>query len=140
MWYILQWNARSLIGNGQELKRFVDDFREAPDLICIQETWLKPCLDFVIPGFECLRLDRPDRSGGGCATFVKTGVQYRKIDINSDIECLAVEVWSSISPITVINYYNPCKSLVLLDFDEIMEKVRCPVIWIGDFNAHNLGE
>jgi len=137
MWYILQWNARSLIGNGQELKRFVDDFREAPDLICIQETWLKPCLDFVIPGFECLRLDRPDRSGGGCATFVKTGVQYRKIDINSDIECLAVEVWSSISPITVINYYNPCKSLVLLDFDEIMEKVRCPVIWIGDFNAHN---
>lgn len=30
-----------------------------------------------------------------------------------------------------------CQSLVLSDFDEIMEKVRYPVIWIGDFNAHN---
>lgn len=91
---------RSLIANGQELKRFVKKFKEVPDLICIQETWLKPCLDFVIPGYECLRLDRSDRSGGGCATFVKNGLQYRKVDVYSCSECLAVEVWSSHNFIT----------------------------------------
>ena len=137
MWYILQWNARSLIANGQELKRFLNEVKDALELICIQETWLKPCLDFVIPGYECLRLDRSDRSGGGWATFVKNGLQYRKVDVCSCGECLAVEVWSRHGSITVLNYYNPCKPLVLSDFDDTMEKVRCPVIWVGDFNAHN---
>ena len=106
-------------------------------MICIQEIWLKPCLDFVIPGYECLRLDRSDRSGGGCATFVKNGLQYRKVDVCSCSKCLAVEVWSSHNSITVLNYYNPCKTFVISDFDDIMGKIRCPVIWVGDFNAYN---
>ena len=38
-------------------------------------------LDFVIPGYEYLKLDRSDRSCGGCAIFVKHGLQYRKVDI-----------------------------------------------------------
>ena len=131
MWYILQWNARSLIANGQELKRFVKKFKEAPDLISTQEPWLKPCLDFVIPGYECLRLDRSDRSGGGCATFVKNGLQYRKADVVSS-ECLAVEVWSRRNSVTVLNYYNPCKTLVMSDFDDIMGKIR----WTAVYRAH----
>ena len=123
--------------NGQELKRFVTEFKEALELICIQETWLKPCLDFAIPGYECLTLDRSDRSGGSCATFVKNRLQYRKVYVYSCSECLAVEVWSSHNSITVLNYHNTCKPLVLSDFDDIMGKVRRPVIWVGDFNAHN---
>lgn len=50
MFYILQWNARSLIANGQEFKSFLDVFKDKPELLCVQETWLKPCLDFVVPG------------------------------------------------------------------------------------------
>lgn len=71
MVFILQWNARSLIANGQEFKKVVRDFDVKPDFLCIQETWLKPCLDFSIPGYVCLRKDRQDRPGGGCATFIK---------------------------------------------------------------------
>lgn len=71
MFYILQWNARSLIANGQEFKRFVAAFNDKPEIICVQESWLKPCLGFVIPGYESLRKDRYNRSGGGCATFIK---------------------------------------------------------------------
>ena len=52
MFYILQWNARSLIANGQEFKRFVDVFKDKPEMLCVQKTWLKPCLDFVVPGYE----------------------------------------------------------------------------------------
>lgn len=44
---ILQWNARSLIVNGQEFKHFVEGLTIKPDVICVQETWLKQCLDFV---------------------------------------------------------------------------------------------
>lgn len=35
---ILQWNARSLIANGQEFKRSVDKLKEKPNIICVQET------------------------------------------------------------------------------------------------------
>lgn len=69
--YILQWNARSLIANGQELKKFIKEYKKAPELICIQETWLKPCLEFVIPGYECLRLDRSDKPGGVVQRLLK---------------------------------------------------------------------
>ena len=39
--------------------------------------------------------------------------------------------------VTVIHFYNPCNQLTVSDFDETMERVRWPVVWAGDFNAHN---
>lgn len=35
---LLQWNARSLISNGLEFKKYIDKLEEKPDVICIQET------------------------------------------------------------------------------------------------------
>ena len=55
---ILQWNARSMLANGQEFKQFIEDCENKPDIICIQETWLKPHLDFIIYGYVCVRRDR----------------------------------------------------------------------------------
>lgn len=93
MVYILQWNARSLIANGQEMKKCIRDLDPKPDFICVQETWLKPNLDFIVPGFECLRKDRPDRSGGGCATFIRTGIQYKPVKWEGALECVITQVW-----------------------------------------------
>lgn len=47
---ILQWNARSLIANGQEFKKFISDLQDKPSVICIQETWLRAKWDFIIQG------------------------------------------------------------------------------------------
>lgn len=58
-------------------------------------------------------------------------------DISLNLECLAVEAWNREGSITIINFHNLCKHLLLSKFDEIMEKVRCPILWVGDFNAHN---
>lgn len=49
---ILQWNARSLIANGQEFEGFIGDYSRTPYILCIQETWLKPMLDFVIRRYD----------------------------------------------------------------------------------------
>lgn len=81
----------SLVANGQELKRFVAAFKERPALICVQETWLKPVLSFAIPAYVCLRKER-NTSGGGCAVFVKERIQHRRINVNTDLECVVVEV------------------------------------------------
>lgn len=38
MFICLQWNARSLLANGQEFKRFLEDLQQKPGVICVQET------------------------------------------------------------------------------------------------------
>jgi len=48
----LQWNSRSVIANGQEFNNFVSDLADGPHVICVQETWLKPQLDFVCINFD----------------------------------------------------------------------------------------
>lgn len=76
---ILQWNARSLISNGQEFKKYVEDLEVKPDIICIQESWLIPRLDFVIKGYTSVRRDRDSGKGGGVITFIqRTPIQGSK--------------------------------------------------------------
>lgn len=83
-----------------------------------------------------MRKDR-ETAGGGCATFVLQGVQYREKNIQSDYECVVTEVWGVKGSLSVVNFYNPCQALDADKLDQIMEQVRPPVVWIGDFNAHN---
>lgn len=137
MFYILQWNARSLVANRQEFNRFVDEFKDLPELLCIQETWLKPCLDFVIPGYESVRYDRSEKAGGGCATFVRSDVQYQRVEIQSALECVVVRVWGKNGWVNIVNFYNPCLQINISELEGVMEQIGNPVIWVGDFNAHN---
>lgn len=50
---ILQWNAWSLCSNGQEFKRYIEERSEKPNVICVQETWLRPHLDFILATWIC---------------------------------------------------------------------------------------
>lgn len=36
-----------------------------------------------------------------------------------------------------VNFYNPCKPLVLEEFEEILSKTGSPAIWVGDLNPHS---
>lgn len=76
---ILQWNAKSLISNGQEFKKYISDLGN------IQETWLKPQLDFIIQGYTAIRNDRKDRQGGGVATFVQDGLRYKVENMGQEL-------------------------------------------------------
>lgn len=107
---LLQWNARSLLANGQEFKHFIKTLAVKPDIICIQETWLKPNLDFIIYGYFGIRKDRDLGKGGGCATFIKQGIPYRQLGVGDEQECVMVEIWDKGEEMVIINYYNPCKS------------------------------
>lgn len=64
MFYLFQWNARSLIANGQEFKN-----------VTAKE-----------------RTERIDQ-GGGCSTFVKKGIQNRRIEVKTELECVVIEVF-----------------------------------------------
>lgn len=137
--HILQWNARSLIANGQEFKKYIHEL-DVPDAICVQETWLRDRLDYVIPGFSSIRYDRPNnQTGGGCITFIKDGLAYRESPSSEDSECIIVEIYSPRKEgnVKLINFYNPCKNLDINKLNEMAGTVYRKEIWCGDFNAHN---
>jgi exonuclease III len=119
MLVILQWNARSLVANGLEFKGYVNKMEVKPDVICVQESWLKPKLDFVIKGFVSVRRDREEGNGGGCVTFIKSEIQCRMVGKGREIEYVVVEVWKDDKSVVIINYYNPCRQMILEEMVKI---------------------
>jgi len=126
---ILQWNARSLIANGQEFKKYVEDVKEKPNVICVQETWLIPRLDFNIKGYNAVRRDRKNGKGGGIMTFIQKGLQYKEIKKGEELEYVTVEVWVKEGNIKIINFYNPCNQLKSSQLEEIWKDLEGRVIW-----------
>lgn len=104
---ILQRNPRSLVANGQEFKGFIKEIKKKPDIICVQETWLKPSLDFIIQGYDSVRRDKGEGSGGGCVIFVKQGIQYRVIGKGTELKYVIIEIWTRGGNIKIVNFYNP---------------------------------
>lgn len=106
---LLQWNARSLYANGQEFKGYINQMKDKPDVICIQESWLNPRLEFVLKGYISVRRDRVEGKGGGCVSFVKEGIPYRVLEKGETMEYIVVEIWVGNKNYVIINFYNPCK-------------------------------
>ncbi len=134
---LLQWNARSLIVNGQEFKKFVSDFSDKPHVICVQETWLKPQLDFVISGYTAIRNDREIGKGGGVATFIRNGTRYNLINKGKEHESIIVKVWTGGNSTTIVHFYNPCNRLSIDILNTVCVMIQGEIVWCGDFNAHN---
>lgn len=134
---LLQWNARSLVVNGQEIKHFIDLMPSAPDVICVQETWLKPILEYRILNYIAVRCDRDEGVGGGCATFIKEDIPFRVVNKGKEEEYIAVEIWTKGGKFIIINYYNPCRKLDINKLKNIQGQTRNHIIWCGDFNSHS---
>jgi len=134
---ILQWNRRSLLANEQDFKQFVGRRVEKTEIVCIQETWLKPQLDFVLYDYVAIRYDIREGGGGGCATFIKQGIPYKILGVGNEQEYVAVKVWAGKRELVIFNYYNPCKRLEKNKLEELEGQNFNNIIWCGDFNGHN---
>lgn len=58
----------------KDIKKIV---KKKPEIICVQETWLKPALDFIINGYDSICRDRGEGCKGGYMVFLKQGMHYR---------------------------------------------------------------
>ena len=134
---ILSWNANSISAHGDELKQFLNTLAVRPDVICLQETRLKPNTKFVLHGYSVVRKDRPDRPAGGVATFIRNGINYTEIETGCEnIEYVTIEIQTSKRKLTISNIYiPPTAHATENDFKRFFE--RGNTILVGDFNAHH---
>ncbi len=126
-----------MLANGQEFKGFIKELKKKPEIICIQETWLKPVLDFSTKGYDSVRRDREEDIGGGCIIFVKQGIQYKVLGRGQKLEFIVIEVLKKKGNVKIINFYNPFKRLSLEVLDEQIVHFEGKIICCGDFNAHS---
>lgn len=125
------------MANGQEFKKYIEELPNKPDVICIQESWLKINLEFKIYGYVSIRHDRSEGIGGGCVTFIQEGISFREIEKGSNQEYIVIMVWIKGVELIIINYYNPCRKLDIDKIRQIKGIYERRVIICGDFNAHS---
>ena len=101
---ILQWNANSILIHLQEFRQCLatNEF----DIVCLQETFLKPDKVFSVTGYTCIRNDR-NALKGGLAILIRDGISYTEIPQPSNMETQAVSFKTNFGYVTLINVYIP---------------------------------
>ena len=134
---IVHWNIRSIITNRDSLINIIRDTK--PEIISLNETFLKSTQNFSIKQFNVIRQDRFD-GRGGIAFLIKKNIPFRLINMGNlnlpdRFQFLILEIESMI----IVNIYNPpdqlLSSRVLRDIINRVSFKR--FLLIGDFNAQH---
>lgn len=112
-----------------------------PDIICIQETWLKTTKTAKIGNFQQpIRKDRTDRDGGGVLIFVKNDLPYDPLPLSTNLEAVACTIYIGKTQITLCSLYIPPlydNSILTSDLDILVAQLPSPFIIATDCNAHH---
>ncbi|GFT94193.1 probable RNA-directed DNA polymerase from transposon X-element [Trichonephila clavipes] len=110
----------------------------SPDIIALQETFLRPCIPFNLPNYSTYRSDRRTHRGGGTAILIKNSIDHNSIIIHTDaVETATIEVKGPTHNITICSIYNP-PSASTPNFIQDLKKIfrnRTQCLVVGDFNA-----
>ena len=134
---ICQWNIRGFQANKSYLEYLINAF--SLNIFVLQETFLAKEKNIAFQNFNIFRKDR-DYKGGGVMIGIKNFVPSFEIKLQTDLEVIAVQIFSKPKNITVCNIYIPPS---LNDAVEQLEKVikqlpkDNPLSLLGDFNAHH---
>ena len=107
----------------------------------MQETHFKDSDDVNIRGFDhyfktCMS-EVDGRATGGCSIFVKKGIPHGVLELDTELQAVAVKV-SLYKTITVCNVYIPPRfNVAQSDIDNLVNHLPAPFLFIGDFNAHS---
>ena len=132
---IIQWNIRGLRTNFDTLKNII--FKENPDIIFLNETFLEPSKNVNICNYNILRMNRND-GRGGIATLIKKNIPFREIKTHlflpNNVQFLIIKIKN----INLCNIYVPPDVIVSTrHFMDIFEILGDNFILMGDLNAQN---
>lgn len=137
MYKIIQWNCRGLIHKSRDLSVLLAE--HDPMCVCLQETHLGKGQPYKLENYSTIRKDDDShqRKCGGVAFLLRNSASYREISINTNLQCIAVEVYAPIK-ITICNIYLPKYNWCLADLNSIVDQLPPPFMIVGDFNAHSV--
>ena len=125
---VLQWNCRGLKANYNEI--LILTTLLPPTVFCLQETFLKTTdnISFKNKSLYNYIATESQKASGGSSILVKSNVPQRHIDMNSNLQAVAVNVTLSKS-ITICSLYLPPHfKFSKHDLQNFINQLPCPYI------------
>ena len=103
---ILHWNCRGLKANFNELLILLSLFN--PKICCLQETFLTPNDNLEVGNYSSYQYINTDcqRASGGASIMIHSTVPHCKIDLNTNLQAIAIKA-SLNKSITICSIYIP---------------------------------
>ncbi|GFU32489.1 RNA-directed DNA polymerase from mobile element jockey [Trichonephila clavipes] len=136
--HIVSWNADGIQRKIEELENYIND--NSPDIIALQETNLRPCIDLNIPNYSTHRNDRLTHRGGGTAILVKNSIAHHVINIyTTAVNITAIEIEGPTNNITVCSLYRSPSSPINSFIPDLIKifRNRAQCIVVGDYNVRH---
>ena len=89
---ILQWNCRGLKANYNEI--LILTTLLSPTVFCLQETFLKTTDNINLINYSLYNhiATENQKGSGGSSILVKSNVPHKQIDINSNLQAVAISI------------------------------------------------
>lgn len=132
---VISWNVNGLQQRKNEVSTLIAQVK--PDVILLQETWLKPHMNYEVPGYHVYRTDRVGKRRGGVATLVLSTITQEEANIeNNNIETSTVKLVNGEKDVHITSAYFPGRSTRKADIFRMAE-LKPNALIAGDFNAKN---
>jgi exonuclease III len=112
--HIIQWNVNGLHSRLPELD--ILRMRHSPAAICLQETHLRPTHTASLRGYALYRYDHlsGERANGRTVIFIRDSVYSCQVQLQSNIQAVAVQICTTALTFTICNLYLPPHTPVTL--------------------------
>ncbi|KYN29934.1 hypothetical protein ALC57_00604 [Trachymyrmex cornetzi] len=122
---VLQWNCGGARGNQASLTSLAKEF----NVICIQESMLKPDDVFRFKTFNVVRSDINQVSHSGICTFIKENIKFEVIFFHhiehSSVEDQVIKIITGKGPVVLVNLYrHPGQHTPITFFQDLVNALR----------------
>ena len=135
---LIHWNLRGLQANRDELSLLISSFN--PEVVALQETNIGINHNINYQNYSFYNCPGSETNGiyhGGSALIIKKSIPHKFINIQTNLQAVAVRV-TSFKTITVCSVYlPPSQRWDIKDLEELYQQLPSPAILMGDFNAHS---
>lgn len=118
-------------------KKCIENTKENPDIICIQETWYTDFNTLKFNNYSIISKIRENGGRGGLAIYIHNSLTFQVMDTPATEEYQRIDLFSLNKVLSIFNYYNPCKKITTKQLDDMISDCKNQFILTGDFNAHN---
>lgn len=134
---IVQWNCNGFHAHKAEVDLLVNKLN--PFMICIQESRCKPTHIPKYNGYNCFYKNHLNfnNASGGVLICIKKNIQSKEVDLNTNLQAVAVEMQYPKKFVVCNLYIPPNQHLNSIELDQLILQLPKPFLLLGDMNAHS---
>lgn len=140
--YLLNWNMNGFYHKYAHLQEIINKYN--PTFFALNETRHHQRTNLNFPGYQIIQksgtFDINDHAHGGVAIMIKDNVGYEEINLNTNLQVVAIKVLFPQKMTIAAIYIPPNLSTIPTEaeLDELADQLPNPFMLIGDVNSRHV--